>query len=112
MVTALIFTGVLCSNIYLETIAARLKVDIFLFKKAGHFTAFMLLTAVVASCQRFRMRTLALIAGLIFFAALTELMQMITIERSPSFFDWTVDLAGILTGIGLAAAVKAVFKRN
>ena len=43
-----------------------------------------------------------LFVGLSLFAAITEFMQLITIDRTPDVSDWLIDIAGILLGILIA----------
>lgn len=44
------------------------------------------------------------IAAITIFAASTEVLQMLTIDRGPSFRDLSIDIAGACAGLALAWA--------
>ncbi len=81
---------------------------VFTVKKLGHFTLFgMLAWVAVSSIAR---RSLASAAtelattgtALLLFAAAAEVIQFLTVSRTPSVVDWAIDAAGIVAGGGLA----------
>ena len=81
---------------------------VFTVKKLGHFVLFgMLAWVAVSSIAR---RSLAGAAtelattgtALLLFAAAAEVIQFLTVSRTPSVVDWAIDAAGIVAGGGLA----------
>lgn len=112
VITAIIF-GVLCPNNYLEIVASNLNIDVSVMKKIGHLLMFLLLGSISFHWLRHRFNaniknTLALLhavllfMGLSLFAAVTEFLQFVTVDRNPFVTDWLFDLIGILVGILLA----------
>ena len=111
VITAIIF-GVLCPNNYLKIIASNLNIDVFVMKKIGHLLMFIVLGSVSFHWLRHRFsansKTLALLQAVLLFmvlslfAAVTEFLQLVTVDRNPFITDWLFDLIGILMGILLA----------
>ena len=112
VITAIIF-GVLCPNNYLKIVASNLNIDVFVMKKIGHLLMFLVLGSVSFHWLHHRFNaniknTLALLhAVLLFmvlslFAAVTEFLQLVSVDRNPFVTDWLFDLIGILMGILLA----------
>ncbi len=112
-ILAIIFIGVLCSQYFLEMIAGAFGLKVFWLKKGGHVFLFFLLGLVSTSWAGAIKKTagritlsLKQLAGifivLVSFAALTELVQFATTDRSPAKFDFFIDMAGVLAGIASA----------
>jgi VanZ family protein len=112
VITAIIF-GVLCPNNYLEIVASNLNIDVSVMKKIGHLSMFLLLGTVSFHWLRHRFNaniknTLALLhavllfMGLSLFAAMTEFLQVVTVDRNAFVAEWLLDLVGIVMGMLLS----------
>ena len=115
-IIALILLGVLCSQYFLEMIAAAFGFKVFWLKKLGHLFLFFLLglfsTAWANAAKKatgritLSLKQLVLIfTGLLSFAALTELLQFATLDRGPGTFDFYINTAGIIGGMAIACFV-------
>jgi len=114
---ATIILGVVCSNVYLEMLAKNLSIDLFAVKKIGHFILFSLLGFLSIRWLNERLQThsrpavglthaILTLCGLLIFAAITEFIQFLTIDRDPSIIDFLIDMIGILAGISIGCVVK------
>ncbi|MBN2109151.1 MAG: VanZ family protein [Deltaproteobacteria bacterium] len=112
-IIVMILIGVLCSQYYLEMIAGAVGLKIFWLKKTGHVFLFFLLglaSTVWAGARKkapgraaLPLKQLACIFSvLLSFAALTELLQLATLDRGPGAFDFFINSAGIIGGIASA----------
>lgn len=92
----------------------QVRAALLLIKKSGHFALFLLLgvTAALAAGPTARARVLVLVlAGLLVFAASTEVLQVTVPERQPSLRDWLIDLAGATVGLVLGAGLARLARR-
>jgi len=116
-IAAVIITGVVCSNNYLEMLANMLNIKAFPFKNYSHFVLFFIFGIVSIRQLGTRLQTCAteslfppytfpVFAGLVLFACLTESIQFFTFDRSPNFIDLLIDTTGIGAGIVLACFIK------
>lgn len=71
--------------------------------KQTHFILFLALglSAAVACRKAPTLSTRTCLAALILFAGITELLQGISITRTPRLLDWGIDLLGATLGVGL-----------
>ena len=116
-VVVAIIAGVFCSENYLKIIATNLAIEVIVLRKFSHLFFFLVLAVVSSLWLRNRLRafgsyvmslpyTILLFTGLSFFAAITEFLQLVTIDRTPTFLDWLIDMTGILMGISLTYFIK------
>jgi hypothetical protein len=76
----------------------------------GHFAIFTvlaLLTRVTAPHGRARLQLLVLLA----LAGVTELLQFLAVDRSPSVEDWAVNGIGVVAGLATAELLRLPTKR-
>ena len=81
-------------------------------KKIGHLLIFIVLGSVSFHWLRHKfsansktpalLHVVLLFMGLSLFAAVTEFLQLVSVDRNPFVTDWLFDLIGILMGILLA----------
>lgn len=81
--------------------------------KLGHFFVFMLVGFWVGWLHR----VIGVVYGLVcisIFAVCTEVLQMLVIDRTPSIYDFAIDMLGCMTGlfIGLLCVVGITFFRR
>lgn len=102
--------GVLCPDIYMRQIAGILNIKVEMLKKTGHFIVFLAMGTLSSLWLQRRLfirdsigksiyHAVCLFAVLALFAAVTELLQLFTIDRTPTLVDYLIDLSGILVGI-------------
>ncbi len=89
-------------------------VDVRTMKKKGHFAFFLVLGVVArfAWVRRRRGGSLApwpwYLGGLVLFTGATEVLQYVTWTRTPSLYDWGIDLAGLFAGVAMAFFLERV----
>jgi hypothetical protein len=109
--------GVLCPDIYMQQIAGILKIKVVMLKKTGHFLVFLTLGISCSLWLQHRSKAknsigmsmlhmLCLFLALALFAALTEFLQLLTIDRSPALMDYLTDISGIFIGLLLAFLLR------
>jgi hypothetical protein len=115
-ILVMILAGVLCSQYYLEMIAGAFGLKIFWLKKTGHVVLFFLLglaaTSWAGATKKASGRVLlslkqlaCIFLLLLSFAALTELLQLATLDRGPGAFDFFINTAGSSAGMASACLV-------
>ncbi len=79
---------------------------------AGHFVLFASLCFLVywsAALERQHMSYYFKVAfDILIFAAITESLQYLTIDRTAGVLDWQMDIYGLLTGFGLFVATRLI----
>ncbi len=89
-------------------------VDVRNMKKKGHFAFFLVLGVVArfAWVRRRRDGSLApwpwFLGGLVLFTGATEVLQFVTWTRTPSLYDWGIDLAGLLAGTAMMLFLERI----
>lgn len=102
--------GVLCRHTYLEEIASVLNIRVEVLKKGGHFLIFFAMgisfslwlqrrTTIPDGNGMSIYHAVCLFAALALFAAITEFLQLFTLDRTPRLTDYLFDLSGILLGV-------------
>lgn len=76
----------------------------------GHAAAFALL-ALVAAVSYGNAPVLVIFGGLTLFAGVSEVLQSFLITRDTDFVDWGFNVAGIIIGIALMAALRRTGRR-
>jgi len=108
--------GVLCPDIYMRQIAGILNIEVEMLKKTGHFIVFLAMgtlsflwlqrrLVILDSIGKSIYHVVCLFAVLALFAAVTELLQLFTIDRTPTLVDYLIDLSGALSGVLLGFIV-------
>ncbi|MBN1830544.1 MAG: VanZ family protein [Deltaproteobacteria bacterium] len=113
MIPAIILVGalgVLCRQAYFEEIASVLSIKVEVLKKIGHFIIFLAMGTSSSLWLRRRSNArgrigksiyhaMCLFASLALFAAVTEFLQLLTLDRTPRLTDYLIDLSGSLLGV-------------
>ena len=118
-----IILGVIASNNYFEMLAGNHHINIYVVKKLGHLFLFILLGLVSTRWIGARLETpgrpsllllypFLIFGGLVLFAAITEFVQFLTIDRDPSIIDLLIDMVGVILGISIAYKIKKVKRRD
>ncbi len=105
-----IILGAIASNNYFVMLAGNLHINEHVVKKIGHLSLFFLLGFVSTRWLGARVETpdrpslllpypILIFSGLFLFAAITEFVQFLTIDRNPSFLDLLIDMIGAIIGI-------------
>jgi hypothetical protein len=115
--------GVLCPEVYIEKIANNFNIKVAVLKKVGHLLIFLVIGTAFPLCFRRRLSAqsretmsitfaVLMFMALALFAAMTEFLQLLTIDRTPNLSNYLVDICGILTGILLAFIVAKKRTQN
>ena len=118
-----IILGAVCADNYLIRLAHNLHIDVIMVKKLGHLALFFLLGFVSTRWLGGRVEThgspsvrlpfpILTFGGLLIFAAITEFLQFLTLDRNPSFLDMLIDVTGAIIGISLACVIKKPIRKN
>ena len=110
VIILVIALGVLCRHTYLEEIARVLNIRIEVLKKGGHFLFFLAMGSSFSFWLQRRstipgrislsiFHVVSLFAALALFAAVTEFLQLLTLDRTPRLIDYLFDLSGIFLGV-------------
>lgn len=113
VIVVVIVLGALCPKSYMEVAGNYLQVNVTTVQKIGHLLVFIMLGIISSIFLNRRVNipgngrisikhALLLFVGLSWFAAMTEFMQLLTIDRRPAVSDWLIDSVGILLGISIA----------
>jgi VanZ family protein len=113
--------GVLCRQVYFEEISSVLNIRVEVLKKIGHFIVFLAMGTSSSlwlqrrSTARGRVgmsiyHAMCLFAVLALFAAVTEFLQLFTLDRTPRLTDYFIDLSGSLLGVLLGFTMTRACK--
>ena len=113
VIVVLIVLGVLCPKNYVEVVGNYLQVNVTTIQKIGHLLIFVMLGIISSIFLNRRVNILSngrisikhallFFVVLSWFAAMTEFIQLLTIDRRPAVSDWLIDSVGILLGISIA----------
>lgn len=113
--------GVLCRQSYFEEISSVLNIRVEVLKKIGHFIVFLAMGTSSSLWLQRRSTTrgrigvsiyhaMSLFAVIALFAAVTEFLQLLTLDRTPRLIDYLIDLSGSLLGVLLGFTITRACK--
>lgn len=111
--------GVVCRHAYFEEIASVLNIRVGTLKKIGHFLIFCAMGISSSLWLKRRSTTqgrigmsiyhaVYIFAALALLSAVTEFLQLFTLDRTPRLTDYLIDLCGSLLGVLLGFTMTRV----